>query len=146
MIISNFVNEIGNKIKIKIQRNTDTATNYKTKEIIKFNDGVKITMIGPTSELGAEITLEELEAAVREHGSRDIQHVDLAMLEVDGNISVMSKDYRHKTLHKRKGRKVLSKIKAFAICSFKSSAMCDVSNRASVVRASMMYMGQASST
>ena len=42
MIISNFVNEIGNKIKIKIQRNTDTATNYKTKEIIKFNDGVKI--------------------------------------------------------------------------------------------------------
>ena len=26
MIISNFVNEIGNKIKIKIQRNTDTAT------------------------------------------------------------------------------------------------------------------------
>lgn len=59
MIISNFVNEIGNKIKIKIQRNTDTATNYKTKKIIKFNDGVKITMIGPTSELGAEITLEE---------------------------------------------------------------------------------------
>jgi hypothetical protein len=59
MIISNFVNEIGNKIKIKIQRNTDFAINYKTKEKIKFNDGVKITMIGPTSELGAEITLEE---------------------------------------------------------------------------------------
>lgn len=59
MIISNFVNEIGNKIKIKIQRNTDTATNYKTKEAIKFNDGVKITMIGPTSEMTSEITLEE---------------------------------------------------------------------------------------
>jgi hypothetical protein len=48
MIISNFVNEIGNKIKIKIQRNTDFAINYKTKEIIKFNDEVKITMIGTT--------------------------------------------------------------------------------------------------
>ena len=59
MIISNFVNEIGNKIKIKIQRNTDTATNYKTKEIIQFNDGVKITMIGPTSEMTSKITLEE---------------------------------------------------------------------------------------
>lgn len=59
MIISNFVNEIGNKIKIKIQRNADFAINYKTKEKITFNDGVKITMIGPTSELGAEITLEE---------------------------------------------------------------------------------------
>ena len=59
MILSNFINEIGNKIKIKIQRNTDFAINYKTKEKIKFNDGVKITMIGPTSELGAEITLEE---------------------------------------------------------------------------------------
>ena len=59
MIISNFVNEIGNKIKIKIQRNADFAINYKTKEKIKFNDGVKITMIGPTSEMTSEITLEE---------------------------------------------------------------------------------------
>ena len=59
MIISNFINEIGNKIKIKIQRNTDFAINYKTKEKITFNDGVKITMIGPTSEMTSEITLEE---------------------------------------------------------------------------------------
>jgi hypothetical protein len=59
MIISNFVNEIENKIKIKIQRNTDFAINYKTKEKIKFNDGVKITMIGQTSEMTSEITLEE---------------------------------------------------------------------------------------
>jgi hypothetical protein len=58
MIISNFINEIGNTIKIKIQKNTDFGINYKTKEKIKFN-GVKITMIGPTSEMGNEITLEE---------------------------------------------------------------------------------------
>jgi len=58
MIISNFINEIGNTIKIKIQKNTDFGINYKTKEKIKFN-GVKITMIGPKSEMGNEITLEE---------------------------------------------------------------------------------------
>ena len=58
----------------------------------------------------SEITIEELEAAVREHGSRDIQHVDLAMLEVDGNISVVSEDFAkrsnvsHPRKHKFKGR------------------------------------------
>ncbi len=58
----------------------------------------------------SEITIEELEAAVREHGSRDIQHVDLAMLEVDGNISVVSDDFAkrskvsHPRKHKFKGR------------------------------------------
>ena len=59
MIISNFINEIGNKIKIKIQKNTNFGVNYKTKEKIKFNDGVKITIIGPTSKITNEITLEE---------------------------------------------------------------------------------------
>ena len=60
----------------------------------------------------AEITIEELEAAVREHGVKDIQHVDLAMLEVDGNISVISDDFQNKTVqtvqprkkHKLRGR------------------------------------------
>lgn len=47
----------------------------------------------------AEITLFELEAAVREHGVKDIQNVDLAMLEVDGNISVVSNDLQKATSH-----------------------------------------------
>lgn len=59
MIISKFVNEIGNKIKIKIQKNSDTGINYKTKEKIKFNNGVKISIQGPTSISTNEITLEE---------------------------------------------------------------------------------------
>jgi hypothetical protein len=41
MLISNFINEIGNKIKIKIQKNTNYGINYKTKEKIKF-DGISI--------------------------------------------------------------------------------------------------------
>jgi len=58
MIIRNFINEIKNNIKIKIQKKTAFGINYKTKEKIKFN-GLKITMIGPTSEMTNEITLEE---------------------------------------------------------------------------------------
>lgn len=58
----------------------------------------------------AEITIEELEAAVREHGAKDIQKVELAILEVDGNISVISNEYQnrskvfHPKKHKFKGR------------------------------------------
>jgi uncharacterized membrane protein YcaP (DUF421 family) len=58
----------------------------------------------------AEITLDELAAAAREHGASTIEWVDLAILEVDGNISVISKDFQHKSQvphprkHKLKGR------------------------------------------
>jgi uncharacterized membrane protein YcaP (DUF421 family) len=59
----------------------------------------------------AEITLSELEAAVREHGIKDIQNVDLAMIEVDGSISVISDDFKTRTVkpssaigHKRRHR------------------------------------------
>jgi uncharacterized membrane protein YcaP (DUF421 family) len=60
----------------------------------------------------AGITVNELLAAVREHGVETIQDVDLAMLEVDGNISVISDDFKkrslqpgvHKHKHKLKGK------------------------------------------
>ena len=51
----------------------------------------------------AEITHAELEAAVREHGVDKCEHVDLAVLEVDGNISVISDDYQKKSSHKLAG-------------------------------------------
>ncbi|HMD00393.1 MAG TPA: YetF domain-containing protein, partial [Ferruginibacter sp.] len=47
----------------------------------------------------SEISYEELMAAIREHGIEELRHVDLAMLEVDGNISVISDDFRKKTSH-----------------------------------------------
>ena len=46
-----------------------------------------------------EITYEELMAAVREHGIEELRHVDLAVLEVDGNISVVSNDFKDKSSH-----------------------------------------------
>jgi uncharacterized membrane protein YcaP (DUF421 family) len=45
----------------------------------------------------ARLTTNELLEAIREHGVADISDVDLAVLEVDGNISVLSNDFQHKT-------------------------------------------------
>ncbi len=42
----------------------------------------------------AGFTMSELEAAMRENGIFDIEKVDLAMLEVDGKVSVLSKNKR----------------------------------------------------
>jgi len=52
----------------------------------------------------ARITREEILEAVREHGVSEIREVDLAVLETDGNISIISHEYKHRTVRKRKGR------------------------------------------
>eukprot|EP01137_Pigoraptor_chileana_P024450 Opistho-2@92376 len=58
----------------------------------------------------AEITTEELTASIREHGAGNFDEVDLAMLEVDGNISVVSNEFQkrsqvpHPRKHRLKGR------------------------------------------
>lgn len=53
-----------------------------------------------------KISFDELEETVREHGVEKIENVKLAVLEVDGNISVISMDKEngntHFTRHKRK--------------------------------------------
>jgi uncharacterized membrane protein YcaP (DUF421 family) len=45
----------------------------------------------------ARLTTNELMEAIREHGVADIADVNLAVLEVDGNISVLSNDFQNKT-------------------------------------------------
>lgn len=55
----------------------------------------------------AKISHDELEAAIREHGVKNIEAVDLAILEVDGNISVLSSNFTKKT-RKRRLHKSLS--------------------------------------
>jgi len=57
----------------------------------------------------AKITKDELMEAVREHGVASVKEVDLAILEVDGNISVLSNEYQKKTVKRRKAHKVLRK-------------------------------------
>lgn len=52
----------------------------------------------------ARISVNELEEAAREHGVKSITEVNLAVLEVDGNISVLSDDYQTKTRRKKKNK------------------------------------------
>jgi len=47
------------------------------------------------------ITNEELEAAIREHGAKGFSEVDLAMQEVDGNISILTHNFSQRSAHKR---------------------------------------------
>jgi len=57
------------------------------------------------------ITSDEMEEAMREHGVEHYKDVKLAMLEVDGNISIISGDTELKqTHHKRKIHKTLGNI------------------------------------
>lgn len=57
----------------------------------------------------AKISRDELDEAIREHGVEDLADVNLAVLEVDGNISVMSNNYQSKTVKKYKAHKTINK-------------------------------------
>lgn len=48
------------------------------------------------------MTHDELMEAIREHGVATLEEVDLAILEVDGNISILSHDFNKKSHLKRK--------------------------------------------
>ncbi|MEO7530361.1 MAG: YetF domain-containing protein [Sediminibacterium sp.] len=88
---------------------------YRNKKLSSIVQGNAILLIykGVVNEENchkAEITLDELSAAVREHGAENCSDVDLAMLEVDGNISVISNEFKKRSLvphphkHRLRGR------------------------------------------
>jgi uncharacterized membrane protein YcaP (DUF421 family) len=83
----------------------------KTRELIEGNAIMLIYkgIIIDGNLRKTSITIDELNAAVREHGVEHIRDVDLAVFEIDGNISVLSDDYSRKTSRKRKAHKVLTK-------------------------------------
>ena len=73
----------------------------------KFIQGEKIVIVvgGKIQEQGLKdstMTIEEIEMAVREHGVSSIAEADLVILEVDGNVTVLSSDYTHRTVKKRR--------------------------------------------
>jgi uncharacterized membrane protein YcaP (DUF421 family) len=57
----------------------------------------------------SRISVDELESAVREHGVNSVKDVNLAVLEIDGNISVLTDNFTHKTVRKRKAHKIVEK-------------------------------------
>lgn len=56
-----------------------------------------------------KISFDELNESIREHGVESIENVKLSILEVDGNISVISEDVKDKQTHysriKRKNKR-----------------------------------------
>jgi len=80
---------------------------YRSKSARNILEGEPVLLIyeGKLNRKNLEresITEEELMSALREHGVEFISEVKLAMLEIDGNISVVSKDFVNKTSHKHK--------------------------------------------
>jgi len=57
----------------------------------------------------AKISMEELDQAIREHGVSGAENVNLAVLEVDGSISVLSDSFKKQTTRKRRLPRVLKK-------------------------------------
>ncbi|KKP95368.1 MAG: hypothetical protein US02_C0010G0006 [Candidatus Levybacteria bacterium GW2011_GWA2_36_13] len=85
---------------------------FKSKRLSKLIQGEPLMLIYkgkliPAHLKKARISDDELEAAIREHGIEKISQVNLAVLERDGNISVLSNNFRRKTIKKRKSRQIL---------------------------------------
>lgn len=79
----------------------------KSSRFDKIIQGEKILLVhdGEVLQKGlikAMMSIEELERSIREHGVANISKVDLAILEVDGNISILSNDFKHRTIKVRK--------------------------------------------
>jgi len=87
---------------------------FKNKKINQFIQGSALMLIYKGKLIQkhleqANVSLEELEAAVREHGVGDISEVDLAVLEVDGDISILSHNFLKKSVRKHIPHKMLKK-------------------------------------
>lgn len=87
---------------------------YRSKKISEFFQGDPLMLIYHGKPVvahmaQAKISLAELESAVREHGVEEIKDVDLAVLEIDGNISILSHDFKHHTVRRRHAHKVVDK-------------------------------------
>ncbi|MFY9158913.1 DUF421 domain-containing protein [Aquirufa ecclesiirivi] len=80
----------------------------------KVIDGEPILLIyqGALKTAGlkeANLTKEELEAAIREHGVEKMEDVNLAVFEVDGNISVLSENYQKISKRRHGGHRIIGK-------------------------------------
>ncbi|MCW3084068.1 MAG: hypothetical protein JWP12_1434 [Bacteroidetes bacterium] len=86
---------------------------YRFKPVENFLEGQSVMLVYEGQIImenmkKQKITLEELNASIREHGVENISDVNLAVLEADGNISVLSDNFSKKTTRKRKHHKALS--------------------------------------
>ena len=83
---------------------------YKDRKISKWIQGSPVLLIhnGQVLEKNLRkerITIEELELTAREHGAASLKEVDLAVLEIDGNISIHSNSFQNHSRRKRRAQK-----------------------------------------
>ncbi len=83
---------------------------YKFPSIKKVIEGEPVILIhkGKLLEENCkknDITKDELLQAIREHGSSSFEDVDSLILEADGNISVVSNQYKHHSVRRLKKRR-----------------------------------------
>jgi len=81
---------------------------YKIPKISEWVQGHPVMLIYngkpiPENMKKAKINISELEEAAREHGIKVIEDVDLAVLELDGSISIVAEDYTN-LIRKKKRR------------------------------------------
>jgi len=86
---------------------------YKIPKISEWVQGHPIMLIYdgkpiPENMEKAKVSIPELEEATREHGIHSIDEVDLAVLELDGSISIVSEN--NPSLFKRKRRRYSNEI------------------------------------
>jgi len=86
---------------------------YKIPKISEWVQGHPIMLIYegkpiPDNMKKAKISVYELEEAAREHGIKAIEDVNLAVLELDGSISIVAEDYSN--LIKKKRRRYSNEI------------------------------------
>lgn len=84
-------------LKLFLRRSSRFSKLVQGEKIVLVVDG-KLLKHGLQQSM---MSVEEVQMAVREHGVKDISEADLVVLEVDGNITVLSKDYSHKTVKRR---------------------------------------------
>lgn len=92
LFISNYI------LKLFLKRYSIFSKMVQGEKILLIHDGI-VLKEGMEKSM---FNIDELERAIREHGVDKIEDVDLAILEVDGNISVLSKNYSHRTVKPRK--------------------------------------------
>ncbi|MHB8064695.1 MAG: DUF421 domain-containing protein [Ruminiclostridium sp.] len=95
-------------------------TNYIFKEFLyrfpkfsKFIQGEALLLIydgnlNKKNIAKSKLTLDEIMEVIREHGVYKIEDVNLAVLEVDGNISVLSNDFKNRSIEKIKSKQNVS--------------------------------------
>ncbi|QMU30703.1 DUF421 domain-containing protein [Adhaeribacter radiodurans] len=84
-------------------------TIYRSRVWSKLLQGEPVMLIyrgqvKPENLRKVHLSIAELEGAAREHGVEHLREVDLAVLEIDGNISILTHDFKQQHISRRKTR------------------------------------------